>query len=315
MSDSLWPHGLQHTRLPCLLPTPGAYSNSCPLSRWCHPTISSSVIPFSSRLQSFLASGSFPMSQFFASGDQSIGVSALASVLPMNIQDWFPLGLTALISLLSKGLSRDPLVSILCLFGIFNSVHFSRSVMSDSLQPHERQQARPPCPLPTPWVHVLMWELDYKESWALKNWCFWTVVLEKTLESSLDCKEIQIQPVHPKGINPEYSLEGLMLKLELQYFGHLTQRTSLEKTLMLGKIEGRRRRGWQKRRWLHGTTDLMDMSLSRLQELVMDSEAWSAAIHGVTKSRTWLSDWTELNDSGSSWNFLAQITGRGHCLK
>ena len=153
MSDSLWPHGLQHTRLPCLLPTPGAYSNSCPLSRWCHPTISSSVIPFSSRLQSFLASGSFPMSQFFASGDQSIGVSALASVLPMNIQDWFPLGLTALISLLSKGLSRDPLVSILCLFGIFNSVHFSRSVMSDSLRPHESQHARLPCPSPTPGVH------------------------------------------------------------------------------------------------------------------------------------------------------------------
>jgi len=135
MSDSLWPHGLQHTRLPCPSPTPGAYSNSCPLSRWCHPTISSSVIPFSSRLQSFLASGSFPMSQFFASGDQSIGVSASASVLPMNIQDWFPLGLTALISLLSKGLSRDPLVSILCLSGIFNSVQFSRSVMSDSATP------------------------------------------------------------------------------------------------------------------------------------------------------------------------------------
>ena len=106
MSDSLLPHGLQYTRLPCLPPTPGACSNWCPSSQWSHPTISSSVIPFSSCLQSFPASGSFPMNQFFASGDQSIGVSASASVLPMNIQDWFHLGLTGLISLLSKGLSR-----------------------------------------------------------------------------------------------------------------------------------------------------------------------------------------------------------------
>ena len=105
VSDSLLPHGLQHTRplVPHQLPV---YSNSCPLSQWCHPTISSSVIPFASCLQSFPASGSFPMSQFFASGGQSIGVSASASVLPMNIQDWFPLGWTGWISLLSKGLSR-----------------------------------------------------------------------------------------------------------------------------------------------------------------------------------------------------------------
>ena len=106
MSDSLRPHGPQQTRPPCPSPTPRVYSNSCPLSWWCHPTISSSVIPISSCLQSFPASGSFPMSQFFASGDQSIGVSASASVLPMNIQDWFPLGLTGWISLQSKGLSR-----------------------------------------------------------------------------------------------------------------------------------------------------------------------------------------------------------------
>ena len=105
LSDSLRPHESQHTRPPCPSPTPRVHSNSCPSSWWCHPTISSSVIPFSC-LQSFPASGSFPMSQFFPSGGQSIGVSASASVLPMNIQDWFPLGLTDLISSKSKGLSR-----------------------------------------------------------------------------------------------------------------------------------------------------------------------------------------------------------------
>ena len=104
--NSLWPHGLQHARPSCPSPTSGVYSNSCPLSKWCHPTISSSVVPFSSRLQSFSASGSFQMSQLFASGGQNIGVSASTSVLPMNTQDWSPLGWTGWICLQSKGLSR-----------------------------------------------------------------------------------------------------------------------------------------------------------------------------------------------------------------
>ena len=106
VSNSLWPHGLQHTRPSCPSPTPGVHSNSSPLSQWCHPTILSSVVPFSSCLQSCPASGSFPMTQFFASGGQSIGISASKSVLPMYIQDWSPLGWTGWISLQSKGLSR-----------------------------------------------------------------------------------------------------------------------------------------------------------------------------------------------------------------
>jgi len=166
MSDSLWPQGLQYSRLACPSWTPGAYSNSCPLSQWCHPT--TSVVRLSSCLQYFPASGSFLMSWLFVSGGQNIGVSALASVIPVNIQDWFPLGWTGWISLQSKGLSRV----------------FSNS----TVQKHQFHGA----------------QLALQSNYHIHTW--------------------------------------LMLKLKFKYFGHLLRRTdSLQKTIILGKIVGKRK--------------------------------------------------------------------------
>ena len=154
--------------------------------------------------------------------------------------------------------------------------------------------------------HVWMWELDHKEGWASKNWCFWTLALEKALKSPLDCKEIR--PVNPKVNQPWIFIgEGLMVKLKLQYFGHLMGRTdSLEKTLMLGKIEDRRRRGWHRMRWLDSITDSMDMSLGKLLEMVREQGSLVCCSPRGCKE---LNMTEQLNNNNSLEEWACAVTG------
>ena len=162
--------------------------------------------------------------------------------------------------------------------------------------------------------HTWIWELDHKEGWAMKNWCFWTAVLEKTLESPLDCKEIK--PVNSKGHQPWIFTGRTDAKAEAPYFGHLMWRAnSLEKTLMLGRTGGKRRRGLQRMRWEDSITDSVDINPSKLQEIVKDRGAWHAAVHGITKSRTCLSDGTTIMSPFYRWKNWDSEMFKKTCLK
>ena len=285
VSDSLWPHRLQHVRPPCSSPTPGVYSNPCPLHRWCHPITSCSVIPFSSCLQFFPASGAFPMSQFFASDGQNIGVSALASVLPMNIQDWFPLGWTSWISLLSKGLSsllqhHSSKASLLWRSAFF-VVQLSHPYMTTGKT-----------------IALIRWTLVGKVMSLFFNMLSRLVItfLPRSkrvnfMAAATICSDSGAQknslPLFP--LFPHRFAMNLMWRVD-----------SLEKTLMLGGIGGKRRRGRQRmmagwHHWLDGLESEWTPGVGDGQGGLACCNSWGREESDMTERLIW-SDGTRCHD-------------------